>query len=429
MVLDVVIDFGRRFWFLMSEMAPYLLLGFLCAGVLSVFLNERTVARYLGGRGVRAILRATAVGVPLPLCSCGVIPVAASLRRRGAGKGPTAAFLAATPETGADSFLATWGIMGPVFAFVRLGVAFVTGLLAGLLVDRFAADPGTRDAGPVDTGGPAAPGGPTRSLAKGLGQALVHGLVVLPRDLARPLVLGLLLAGVMGVALPPGALADLGLSGPLGYLAVTVLAVPLYVCSTGSIPVAYALMETGISPGAALVFLIAGPATNIATMTTMGRLLGTRAIALYLTAIVLSSWTAGLLFDLATGTITSGPGTHLHESRPGWLAQSCAVALAVILASAVGRKRRAAADGPAPGDSPAPGKTLRVPDMTCGHCESTVKRALADLPGTGTVRVCLESREVWWDGPASGEEVSQAITQAGFTPEPAPNPCCQHGCP
>jgi len=311
-------------WTMTTQLAPWLLIGFALAGVVSIFLRREMVGRMLGKKGFGSIFRATLIGVPLPLCSCGVIPVAAAVREKGASKGATAAFLASTPETGIDSAIATWGMLGPLMAIVRVVLAFVTGILAGLFVQFV-----TRSEN--DAVSVAKTSSEKNDKRPSIADGLKYAFVTMPDDMAGSLATGILLAGAISTLLPGNFFASLGMNGALAYLVTTLVAIPLYVCSTGSIPLAAAMIHSGFSPGCALVFLIAGPATNITTIVTMRRYLGTKAIAAYLFAIVLTAWSAGFFIDagLGTGTIMSDMphpmgGTSL-------IGNVCAVILTVMI--------------------------------------------------------------------------------------------------
>ena len=291
-------DYLHEVWTITAQLAPWLLLGFALAGLISLYVRRSLVTRILGKPGLGSIVKATLVGVPMPLCSCGVIPVAAAIREKGAGKGATAAFLASTPETGVDSFVATWGMLGPVMAFVRVVVAFFTGIISGVLVqfvtrhdkDEFAG------AGEAQCSCP-------EPRAK-VTDALKYAFITMPKDMAPSLAFGILAAAAISALVPGDFFASFGATGVWAYLVITLIAVPLYVCSTGSIPLALAMINSGFSPGCALVFLMSGPATNVATVVTMRRYLGTKAIAAYLFAIVAVAWTAGAIVDAGFGRET-----------------------------------------------------------------------------------------------------------------------------
>jgi uncharacterized protein len=288
--MDMLKNIGVQTWLLAGEMAPYLLLGFAFAGVLRVLVRPSLVMRHFGKPGFWQTFKASVIGVPMPLCSCGVIPVAASFRRQGAGKGATTAFLAATPQLGVDSVVATWGLLGPLFTGIRVALAFISGMVTGLLVDRL--DPSDEPAEPEEqsTAEPA-----TKS--KRIRDMLHYGFVSLPGDIGRALIIGLLIAGVISALMPDGQLGAWVGDGFLSLVLVTLVAVPMYVCSTGSIPVAIALMQAGLTPGVAMVFLITGPATNAATVSMLWNLMGWRTACIYLASIVAVAWLSGWGLD------------------------------------------------------------------------------------------------------------------------------------
>jgi len=284
--METATRYLHELWSMTAQIAPWMLVGFALAGLMSMFVSRRLVLKVLGRPGMGSIVKATLVGVPMPLCSCGVIPVAAEIREKGATKGATAAFLASTPETGVDSAFATWGMLGPLMALTRIFLAFVTGILAGSFVSL--ATRGRDDALPPARDDDATPA----SLGSRAMEALRHAFVKMPGDIAPSLVVGMLLAAVVAAFVPEEGFAFLGHGGLATYVGITLIALPMYVCSTGSIPLAAAMLQAGFSPGGALVFLVSGPATNIATIVAMRKYLGTRAIWAYLAAIVTTAWTA-----------------------------------------------------------------------------------------------------------------------------------------
>jgi HflK protein len=319
------------------EGSLYILLGFAIAGLLHEFLSTRWISRMLGGESARSVMMAALLGAPIPLCSCGVLPAAAELRKKGAGVSPTLAFLISTPETGVDSVALTYGLLGGVMALVRPVVAVLTALVAGLL-----SMVSPRNGEPLDDAlleelhlhrhaGAAEPS-PGRSAAKRtratrplrwatarprLQRAARYGFVTLLDELSFWLLVGLLLTGVLSAALPDDFFSTaLGLGGGLLPMLVVMLAgVPLYLCASASTPVAAALVAKGLSPGAALVFLLVGPATNAATIAVVGRLLGRRQLRLYLGSIIGVSLAAGLLLDAVAGDLVRAAALGAREAR------------------------------------------------------------------------------------------------------------------
>ncbi len=405
----------RETWTMTQLMAPYLLMGFVLAGLLKAMVDAARVRDWLGRRGWASVLKASLVGVPLPLCSCGVIPVAASLRHQGASRGATVSFLASTPETGVDSIVATWGMLGPALAFVRVVTAFFTGITAGLLVDYFHREEDAAGAGAPQTS-------PERTLSPidRFRQGIQFSFLTLPRELVFSLSLGLLLAGVAGAFIPPQSLSGSWTNGFLGYLAVASVAIPLYVCSTGSIPLAYSLMHAGFSPGAALVFLIAGPATNMATISTMGQLLGRKAVALYLAAILICSFTAAGLVDYAWPEMMAGPYAHhqhVHSLSPGdGNALAGIILCLLLLRGAAARLFPVMNRKPKLFMKSAPSVlSLTVVDMECAHCARTITEGLSSLPGVISVQTDAAKKSVAVAGQdLDPEKIKETVRRLGF---------------
>lgn len=295
------------------EAAPWLLLGLVAAGLVKAWMPESALPRWLGGKGFGPIARAALIGAPLPLCSCGVLPVAAELRREGASKGATVSFLVATPETGPDSVALSYALLGPFMAVVRPVAAVFSALAAGLLVQVLCPpDPERRKpiVAPVAVGGMGVACCPTcigesepiPARPPGLKYGLAYAFTDLFGDLAHWLLLGILVAGAMQAFLPPQSLAPLG-TGLVGMLAMMAAGIPVYVCATASTPIAAGLMMAGVSPGAALVFMLTGPATNLATLAVVRRDLGNRALAGYLGGIAAGALVAGAIADALAGAV------------------------------------------------------------------------------------------------------------------------------
>jgi len=331
-LMEAVVSIVIKSWDVMAIMAPYLLLGFFVAGVLSAFVPVSFIENHLGKRGLRQIVKASLLGVPIPLCSCSVIPVTASLRRHGATKGAAISFLTSTPQTGVDSIAATWGLLGPLFAVFRMVVAFITGVVCGAAVE--ALTPPSEEAGD----GCRDEHCPTCNRKNGVNkwkQVFVYGFGVLPRDIGRALLIGIILSGLLGATVPEDFFTRYLNSEWLSMLAVMALGIPLYVCSTGSIPIALAMIGMGLSPGAALVFLITGPATNAATIATVFQTMGRRAVIIYLATLAGCSLAAGWLLNRIITAQIITEHIHHHAAEAGRFEQICALILAGLLISAV----------------------------------------------------------------------------------------------
>lgn len=291
-----------------AESAPYLLLGFGLAGLLHVFLSRnKRVTGLITTPGSRSVFLAAVFGMPMPLCSCGVLPAALTLRKEGASKGATASFLISVPETDIVSIILTWVLLGPFYAIFRPIAALVTAIVTGLAIDgvegarsRVETVRATDSDAEFHSDGERPASSPQ---ARGwFGEAVRYGFKDMFDDIMPQLTLGLFVAGGL-VALLPGLGLDRIVGGsPLIYLIMLLIGIPAYVCAAASTPVAVGLIAGGISPGAALVFLLAGPATNIASLIVLARQLGRVALGIYLACIAVISLFMGILFDRLVGS-------------------------------------------------------------------------------------------------------------------------------
>jgi len=423
---DIVLKLVTESWLVLGQMAPYLLLGFLVAGLLSVCISPAWVERRLGRRGMGPVFAASLFGVPLPLCSCGVIPVAASIRRHGASRAATTAFLLSTPQTGVDSIAVTYALLGPVFAIFRPLAALLTGVLGGSLVELFGdssdADP-VKDPESNACAEACCQGRHERSTPL---RALRYGFVTLPRDIGAALLVGILIAGALAALVPQNALHAYMGGGILSILLMMAVGVPVYVCATASVPIAAGFMHMGASPGAALAFLIAGPATNAATITTVWKVMGRRTTVIYAGTVALSAVACGLLLDwLIPAVQTAVPrlGEHVHAGAEGtWFANLAAIVLLLVLAYSYLSKDRheemeAKDENQAAGDAPREERLeLQVSGMRCSHCADSVKRSLGECRGVREVDVDLRRGRVVVTGEdLHPEPLAAAVTALGYS--------------
>jgi uncharacterized membrane protein YraQ (UPF0718 family) len=327
-MIDVLKSVIVDFWATVAEMSPYLLFGFLVAGALSVLVSQRLVERHLGGSGFWPLVKASLFGVPLPLCSCGVIPVSMSLHKHGASKGSTIAFLLSTPQTGVDSIFVTLSLLGPVFAVFRPVAALATGLVGGGLVDVFGRVDRVENKPPEKCMDECCSDEKTSRVVRGL----KYGFVTLPRDIGKAMLVGLLVAAFISALVPDDYFAEkLGI-GIFPMVAMMFLGIPVYVCATASVPVAAALILKGLTPGAALVFLMTGPATNAASFVTIWKALGRGTAIIYLGTVAGCALLGGILLDYV------GAGLDFEiAARPGWmLPHAIKHASAVVLLGVLG---------------------------------------------------------------------------------------------
>jgi uncharacterized protein len=390
--------------------APLLLLGLFIAGVLHLFLGEEQVSRLLGGRKKRSVFLGTFLAIPLPLCSCSVVPVVASLRKKGAAPGPSVSFLVAAPQIGADSFLLTQGLLGWPFAIARILASFVTALMAGL-AESFSA----KNDLPI---APRPPLESNQSLRSRLKDVISH-VDELLASLANNLLLGLVLAALIMVLLPESALQNL-LAGRdwLGRILMLLAGIPLYVCATASTPIAAALVLKGISPGAALVFLLTGPATNIMTLVLLKDSLGKRPLLIYLTSIASVALLAGWIMDVFAPSLTLEYfQSHVMDHGPAVWSLLATLILGILLLRhyiTVFRPKKMVDTA----------LSLSVAGMTCSHCAGRVETAALSLPEIREASVDLDAGclnvvpamgafddETW-------NQLRAVIEEAGFKPSP-----------
>jgi len=327
-------------WDTAQQMAPYLLFGFAAAGALSVLVPQESVERHLGGRGFLPVLKAALFGIPLPLCSCSVIPVAMSLRKHGSSRGATVSFLLSTPQTGVDSIAVTHSLLGPVFAVFRPLAALLTGTLGGWLTDRLERPgPAGAEDGVATCTDECCCGHQRRN---GVLRALRYGFVTMPRDIGKSILLGLLIAGLIAALIPDDFFAGAIGAGVGAIFLMMLLGIPIYVCATASVPIAVALMAKGVSPGAALAFLIAGPATNAAAIVTIWKVLGRRTAAIYLFTVAVSAVLCGLALDYIFRVSRVAQHIHAgHAMLAPWVGTASAVALLLMVGVALAPRRAA----------------------------------------------------------------------------------------
>ena len=389
------------------EMAPYLLLGFFIAGILHVFVPQGFYRKYLSKDNKLAVLLAALLGVPLPLCSCGVIPTAIGLKKEKASNGAVASFLIATPQTGIDSILATFSLMGLGFAVIRPVAALVTGVCGGLLVGRLvpedeaAVTPGSSCN--VETGNK-------------IWRVFKYAYFKMIQDIGARLVAGLLVAALIQVVIPDEFFLQFGKNPLLQMLVILVVAVPMYICSTGSIPVAAALIMKGLSPGAAFVMLMAGPAVNLASILVVRKAMGRRFTLIYLLVIVCFSILFGLLVNAIGIDISamsqSGGCCAGKTAAPGAFKLICAFVLTLLILFALSMKFfERFTHKPVDPDT----AVYSVEGMHCSHCEAAVCRAVEDLPGVESVSASASRNTLTVKGTVKADDIRQAVEKAGYT--------------
>ena len=395
----------------MLELSPFFLLGMLVAGVLHVVLPRNFVRKQLTGRF--GVVKAVALGVPLPLCSCGVIPAGLGLKRDGASNGASLGFLISTPQTGVDSILVSASFLGWPFALFKVIAAAITGFVGGFLADRVPED----ESWESDLSEAAASDG---NDARNLRAMFEHAHELLA-SIWRWLVFGIVVSALINTFLPVGTMAIFADAGPLvAGLLVLLVSLPLYVCATASVPIAAALVSNGMPVGAALVFLMAGPATNVATIGAIYRGFGRRQLALYLGVLIVGSLGFGLLFDLGISTLSVEQHVHQEAHRTWWAVASAILLTGLIARLAIQdllrflRSRFGSGSGPM--------IDVDVDGLSCGACERKVENALLALDGVISASVTRSPDRARIVGTAGRESIEQAIVDAGYRIAPAGQP-------
>ena len=397
--------------FMLNEMSPYILLGFLIAGIMQAFIPQKTISRHLAGTGLKAVAKAAAIGIPLPLCSCGVLPTAIAMRRHGASKAASTSFLVATPQTGVDSIAATWSLLGPAFAVIRPIAALTTALFGGVAVGK---------SEKCDTKCAAiAAEADSDSLPTGFGRkclnALRYGFIDLVGSIGGWLTIGLIIAAVITVYVPDDFFSILGTRPIFSMLAVLVIAVPMYVCATGSIPIAMSLMLKGLSPGTALVLLMAGPAANFASFTLISREMGKKAAAIYLAAIIAGALAFGLVIDYLLPAqwfdIKSIHGHGAHCAEMSIFNTCCSAVLVVLLIISFIKNHKHNHNHITPTEMT---KEYTIVGMNCPHCQAAVTKAIASVYGVSQVNVNLSTGKASVEGQHNPDEIIEAVRNAGF---------------
>ena len=334
-----MLTFINNLWEITVELAPWLLFGLGIAGLLHIFLPSNFVRKHLGKGGLGSIIKAVAIGVPMPLCSCGVIPAAIGLKKDGASDGPAVGFLISTPQTGVDSIFVSAGFLGWPFAIFKVLSAFVTGLIGGLIVTFF----GDKEL-PVSENKPegtcCCSSKEKESSDKPENKELVSEpskfaemmrfSLKLLGDIYLWLIVGVVLAAIITTALPEGKLSEFGLTtGITGMLLMLAISLPMYICATSSVPLAASLVMAGMPTGSALVLLMAGPATNIATIGAIAKAFGKKVTAIYVITVAVMSVTLGYCFQRVIQTTNENMGHH--HTLPHWIGVSAATALILLL--------------------------------------------------------------------------------------------------
>ena len=423
-------------------MSPFVLLGFLLAGLMHAFIPGQIYSRYLAKPSFSSVLYAALFGIPLPLCSCGVIPTAMSLRREGASKGAVASFLIATPQTGVDSIIATYSLMGLPFAIVRPFIAFLTALFGGQMVNMADKDPSpalpregeeSQHNKPVEAHCECGCGHNhehshehEHSFIGKLKEALSYAFLEMMEDIGKWLMIGLIVAGLITVFVPDSFFEIFKDNSLASMLLVLCFSIPMYLCATGSIPIAVALMLKGLTPGAALVLLMAGPACNMASILVINKVMGRKTLITYLASIIIGAVGFGLAIDHLLPREcfipTIAPSAECcHEETPlfYWI---CTGVLVLLLINAAwhhyhGGHSHCHCHDTETCDSQIKKHNMEITikGMNCNHCRANAEKAILACQGVTSASVDLASGKAQIDGNADINDIRSAIEALGFS--------------
>lgn len=417
------------FWKMSEEMAPSLLFGVLVAGLLKVFMPTRWVQKRLSGTGLWASIKASLLGVPLPLCSCSVLPVASHFRKSGATKTSTLAFLGSTPATGVDSMMATYGMLGPGIAIIRPVLAFFSGVFAGWIQseakDEKIDEINKSSSEPVNK----------IPLWSRLKMGIDYSVNDVIPDLRKWLIIGLLIGAFIEILLPSDSLSFLSTNPWLAYGIVLAIGIPLYTCSTGSIPIALALMSKGLSPGAVVIFLAVGPTMSTASLGFVGGTFGRLSLFKYIGSIALVSLMVGVFVDWVApfwSLIDVGEILHNHHASWEFGFYSLVTLLFWILMlkewvlKIFNSKEEKVSSCGCSSENVSESECnmnesniieVKVPDMSCGNCEKAIRKNLGSQENVKVLSVDLDTKIVQIKSDQSFESVKAMIEECGFSPE------------
>ena len=487
-------NFFLSLWAIVLDMAPYLLLGFMIAGLLYAFVPQTLIAKHMARPGFRSVLNATLLGIPLPLCSCGVIPTTVGLRRAGVSRGACTSFLISTPQTGVDSILATYSVLGLPFAIVRPIAALVTGIFGGIATDRLMtpsdsptggglrgeeghcdAEQGHCDAdGVVKVGcscgcgchdeddchddcdchdhghnhsahshshgeDDSSPYGGVRGGLKGLKTAFNYAFGELLEDVGKWLAVGLIIAAVITVAVPDNFFDALKDYPFVNMLIVLAIAIPMYVCATGSIPIALSLMMKGLTPGAALVLLMAGPAINSASMLVINKAFGRKQTVIYITTIIIGAILFGLGIDyllpqewFAVTATNAVDACCEGEDHGSWFSIGCSILFLLLLARALWHtyghghshshshehSHEHSHSETLPQEEDNRCTEIKINGMNCSHCAKNAQGAIEAVAGVKSAEVdhIAKTAVITTDEDCTldMEAIKKAVSDAGY---------------
>jgi uncharacterized membrane protein YraQ (UPF0718 family)/copper chaperone CopZ len=411
--MDFLLSFSKETIFFYNEIAIYLLFGFLVAGILHVIFPDSIVRKHLEKKSINSIIKSTIFGIPLPICSCGVVPVAASMRKSGASKGSTVSFLISTPQIGADSFMITYSLLGWVFAIFRIIASLITAILAGIFVNLL----DKKDDKNLDKIKSIVKNETFIDRFKSLYTYIEYELL---GSIANSLVIGILIAGLITTLIPDSFFTDYaGVdSNLLSMILMLFIGIPLYICATATTPIAASLILKGMSPGAALVLLLTGPATNAMSIATVSKIVGKKSTIVYLITIAVVSLTLGFLLNIfvAEYGLEKVIVIQQYEMLPEWLKISGSILLLIMIGWFYINTKILTKQPIMEIKSMTNKITLNVEGMTCMHCANSAKKAVEAVESASNAIIDLNNKQILFEISNNNdiEQVKNNIVAAGY---------------
>lgn len=429
-MLDYIYNILNEIVNMFLEMAPYIILGLIFVAILNLLVSKDMIIKHVGGNNFLSILKASLFGIPLPLCSCGVVPTAVYMSKNGASKGSTISFLISTPQTGIDSIIATYGMLGPLFAIFRPFAALIMGLAGGLSVKLFGDNIENTKTKPKFIGLQQFVSVNKESnlisltFWDRLKKTLNYSFVEFLDDISQQFVVGVIISGLIAFFIPNDFFSNSGVSSNiLGMLLMILIGAPMYVCATASIPIAMTLMMKGFSPGVAFVFLAVGPATNAASITIISKSLGKKATLIYLLSIAVLSIIMGYLLDflyysiLGENSITHNHDSHTHGDM--FLSPEAQLIIGIIfffmILGSFYRKYFAKYVRKSKASLSTGDYKVSISGMTCNHCVSTVSKTALTIKGIEKVDIKLDEGIAYISGNFDTNILKNEINDVGYT--------------
>jgi uncharacterized protein len=403
--MELTIEFLNTCWSIMLELSSWLLFGLFISGLLHAFLPHNFVQQKLGKSGLISTIKAVALGIPLPLCSCSVIPTALGLKKDGASKGASMGFLISTPQTGVDSIAVSVSFLGWPFAIFKVLTAFITGIIGGVLIDA------DKEETQISQNAQFLNFKHKLTLIQKIKKAYIYAIYDLLDMIWFWLLLGVVISAAISIFIPQQSLANLDHSYRfLSYGLTLLISLPLYVCATSSIPIAAALVSSGLPMGAALIFLMAGPATNLATIGAVSKSFGKKATFIYLAVVIFGSFLSAYVFD-SLFSFNSHHHMGHHDHGYHYLNVVCAIILAIYMfifcaksfSNWLSKPKVTSVD-----------MSIQVEGMTCGGCENKLNEGLKRIEGLKVINVDHKSGNVDLSGIIDLEQIKAKILELGF---------------